>query len=314
MMSELVSIIIPCYNAENYVAEAIQSALDQTHDNCEVIVVDDGSSDGSVKILKGFGEKIRWVTQPNRGGCAARNTGIEMAQGGWIQFLDADDVLTNTCVEDKIMHSDVPGTVMVSRLSVHEGYPESMISTFWQRDSYDFSYMLRVGTPQTSQPLHKTENLRMVGGFNEELPCANEYDLHLRLSLLLGLRFEVINTVGVHIRPLPGSLSRRSTARMSLSIAKARHHVFRLLCRDENHPATVLQPFEDLLIPTARKLWHGGMSQDALWLHGIASQLSKNWWKYGYGKQKLRPAVASLIGFAAYERLTSVFGHSSSGQ
>jgi glycosyltransferase involved in cell wall biosynthesis len=89
----LVSIIIPCYNAEKYVAEAIQSALDQTYPECEVIVIDDGSSDGSLEVIKGFGEKIRWESGPNRGGCAARNRGAALAKGEYFQFLDADDVL-----------------------------------------------------------------------------------------------------------------------------------------------------------------------------------------------------------------------------
>jgi len=87
-----VSVIIPCYNKRAYVAAAIESALAQTHP-CEVIVVDDGSSDGSLEVVRQFDGRIRWVTGPNRGGSAARNTGLQMAQGHWIQFLDADDIL-----------------------------------------------------------------------------------------------------------------------------------------------------------------------------------------------------------------------------
>ncbi len=94
-----VSIIIPCYNAEKYVAEAIQSALDQTYPHCEVIVIDDGSTDGSLEVIKCFGDKIRWETGPNRGGCAARNRGLELAQGEWIQFLDADDLISAEKIE-----------------------------------------------------------------------------------------------------------------------------------------------------------------------------------------------------------------------
>jgi glycosyltransferase involved in cell wall biosynthesis len=89
----LVSIIIPCYNAQAYVAEAIQSALNQTYPHCEIIVIDDGSSDGSLEIIKSFGAAIRSESGPNRGGCAARNRGFSLSRGGWIQFLDADDRL-----------------------------------------------------------------------------------------------------------------------------------------------------------------------------------------------------------------------------
>jgi glycosyltransferase involved in cell wall biosynthesis len=87
----LVSIVIPCYNASNYIAEAIQSALDQTYSACEVIVIDDGSTDHSLSIIRNFGDRIRWETGDNHGGCAARNRGLELAAGTWVQFLDADD-------------------------------------------------------------------------------------------------------------------------------------------------------------------------------------------------------------------------------
>lgn len=87
-----VSIIIPCYNKRAYVAAAIESALAQSH-ACEVIVVDDGSTDGSLDEIRKFDGRIRWVTGANRGGCAARNTGIEMSSGDYLQFLDADDIL-----------------------------------------------------------------------------------------------------------------------------------------------------------------------------------------------------------------------------
>jgi hypothetical protein len=98
----LVSIIIPCYNAAEYVAEAIQSALDQTYPNCEVIVIDDGSTDGSLEVIKSFGGTIRWETGPNQGGCAARNRGLELARGEWIQFLDSDDRITTGKVASQV--------------------------------------------------------------------------------------------------------------------------------------------------------------------------------------------------------------------
>ncbi|MEZ6146240.1 MAG: glycosyltransferase [Planctomycetaceae bacterium] len=93
MNEPLVSIIIPCYNAAEFVAEAIESAAGQTYGNVEVIVIDDGSTDESVDVLRSFGDRIRWETGPNRGACAARNRGLELAQGEIVQFLDSDDLL-----------------------------------------------------------------------------------------------------------------------------------------------------------------------------------------------------------------------------
>lgn len=91
-MEPNVSIIIPCYNKRAYVAATIESSLAQTHP-CEVIVVDDGSTDGSLDEIRRFEGQVRWVTGPNRGGCAARNTGVDMSSGDYLQFLDADDIL-----------------------------------------------------------------------------------------------------------------------------------------------------------------------------------------------------------------------------
>src|SRR3989442_14959767 len=87
-----VSVVIPVYNGERYLVDAIQSVLDQTYQNFEVIVVDDGSTDGSAAVAKRFGEAIRFVHQANGGVCKARNTGIAAARGGYLAFLDQDDL------------------------------------------------------------------------------------------------------------------------------------------------------------------------------------------------------------------------------
>src|SRR5688500_9583140 len=92
MTKALVSVVIPAYNYGHFVTEAVASALNQTHPHVEVIVVDDGSTDGTADILKPFGSRIRYIYQPNRGLSAARNTGIRAARGEWVAFLDADDL------------------------------------------------------------------------------------------------------------------------------------------------------------------------------------------------------------------------------
>ena len=96
-----VSIVIPCYNAERFVAQAIQSALDQGP-NVEVIVVDDGSTDGSLDVIKSFGDRIHWRTGPNRGACSARNDGLALAHGEFVFFLDADDWLAGGAIQNAL--------------------------------------------------------------------------------------------------------------------------------------------------------------------------------------------------------------------
>lgn len=102
-MNPLVSILIPAYNAAQWLAETLESASAQTWPHCEIIVVDDGSSDGTFAIAKTFEPRgVRCVTQPNRGASAARNHALRLAQGEFIQFLDADDLLAPSKIERQL--------------------------------------------------------------------------------------------------------------------------------------------------------------------------------------------------------------------
>jgi glycosyltransferase involved in cell wall biosynthesis len=99
----LVSIIIPLYNAEKYIAEAITSAKTQTWPNIEIIVIDDGSTDNSLAVAKTFeGENIKIFNQENRGASAARNKGLSESKGEYIQFLDADDFISPGKIKEQV--------------------------------------------------------------------------------------------------------------------------------------------------------------------------------------------------------------------
>ena len=101
-MSPLVSILIPAYNSQEWIKETIESALAQTWTSKEVIVVDDGSTDQTLEIARRYASKhVRVVTQPNQGAAVARNTAFSLAQGDYIQWLDADDVLDPYKVENQ---------------------------------------------------------------------------------------------------------------------------------------------------------------------------------------------------------------------
>jgi glycosyltransferase involved in cell wall biosynthesis len=87
----LVSVMLPAYNAGNYLAEAIDSVLAQTHRPLELIVVDDGSEDDTADIARGYGDRITFLQQQRQGNGGARNTAVAHAQGEYLAFLDADD-------------------------------------------------------------------------------------------------------------------------------------------------------------------------------------------------------------------------------
>lgn len=92
-MNKLVSIIIPCFNAEQWLTEAIDSCLHQTYPQIEIVVIDDGSTDNSLQIIQSYGDRIIWETGRNQGGNYARNRGFALSTGDYIQYLDADDYL-----------------------------------------------------------------------------------------------------------------------------------------------------------------------------------------------------------------------------
>ena len=95
-MSPLISVIVPVYNKEKYVAECLNSILNQTYSNIEVIIIDDGSTDKSLEICMRYAEedkRVKVFPQENGGPSAARNKGLDNAKGEYVAFVDADDIL-----------------------------------------------------------------------------------------------------------------------------------------------------------------------------------------------------------------------------
>jgi glycosyltransferase involved in cell wall biosynthesis len=212
----LVSIIIPCYNSEKWVGDAIQSALSQTHKEIEVIVVDDGSTDMSLEVIRSFGERIRYCTGMNRGACSARNTGVAMAKGEFIQFLDSDDLLH----PNKISRSlealrDRQETLVYSLHEVRSLDPDCIAATQWNRrdDCNDALIFMLQGDLPTPAPLHRRMAIERIGGFREDLPCAQDRDFHIRMAMS-GTKFELIPEVLHTIRRRKGSIGTSNPARV----------------------------------------------------------------------------------------------------
>ena len=99
----LVSIIIPCYNAERFLVETLESAFNQSYPHTEIIVVDDGSSDGTGELIRAYADRVRAEFCPNGGVCTARNRGTALARGEFIQYLDADDLLAPDAIASRVV-------------------------------------------------------------------------------------------------------------------------------------------------------------------------------------------------------------------
>jgi len=119
----LVSVIIPVYNSEKYVSESIRSVLSQTYTDYEIIIVNDGSTDDSTSIIKGFGSRVKVLEQPNLGAAAARNLGVKRSEGEFLAFLDSDDLW----VEQKL-EWQVSSLLEEPDIDMSFGYFESFIS------------------------------------------------------------------------------------------------------------------------------------------------------------------------------------------
>ncbi len=189
----LVSLIIPAYNSRAYICRAIDSCLAQTYPHCEIVVVDDGSTDGTADLVREryggiIGDRIRIVEQANRGASGARNTGVREARGEFVHFCDSDDVL----LPDKVQKSyarfvEFPESVLVTTgatiIDTKTGRETPRLG--FELPSGDIYCELLIGYGNfvgTSTAMVRRLSVLDVGGFDESLPVAEDWDLWLRLA------------------------------------------------------------------------------------------------------------------------------------
>lgn len=174
-----ISVIIPCYNQAHFLAEAVQSALDQDVPDLEVIVVNDGSPDNTREVAAQFGDRIRYIEQENRGLSGARNTGIRAARGEYIALLDSDDV----CLPGRLRiqsaylneHPEV-GAIFTDALLYQDGQVLGRKSRISGRPRHpeDFRWETVEYYPTPSTALIRRECFCGVGYFDERLRRAGE--------------------------------------------------------------------------------------------------------------------------------------------
>lgn len=183
-----VSIIIPCLNGERYLAESLESALAQTHGAVEVVFIDDGSTDGSLAIARGF-PQVTVLSQPNAGISVARNAGMDASESEYVLFLDADDRLAPDAVRDHLAgFAAAPDAAMVygaARIidvagEVVEQQPASI--GYMHREE-----MLVRDTPLPSQCMYRRDAVTVAGRFKPGLRMVEDYDLQFRIVGAAGL-------------------------------------------------------------------------------------------------------------------------------
>lgn len=185
-----VTIVLPCFNAERHLDRCLASLFAQTHDQLDLIAIDDGSSDGTFEMLQAARARSPFpmtvLGQANAGACAARNKGLQAASGEYIQFMDADDAL----LPEKIAHhlrcaesNDWPG-IVVGSATLHA--PDGTKSVDQQRSEardpwLDLAAHRMGGTPNN---LWQRDAVVRAGGWDESLKSSQEYDLMFRMVQL----------------------------------------------------------------------------------------------------------------------------------
>jgi len=178
----LVSVIIPAYNAANFVACAIKSVLDQTMEDFEIIVVDDGSKDYTPRVVEPFlvDSRVRYIHQENRGLPGARNAGAKVSRGEYLAFLDADDSLAPKSLEAMRRRIEESGSAWLnvgvlklegkSRTIRHPRFPEGDLLLAILADDFI-----------TRSPFYPRKEFFAIGMYDEEIRMREDWDINIRM-------------------------------------------------------------------------------------------------------------------------------------
>jgi glycosyltransferase involved in cell wall biosynthesis len=246
-MTELVSIVIPCHNAAPWLTQTLESALAQTWKEKEVILVDDGSTDGSPAVAARFEPRgVTVVSQANRGASAARNHGLRLARGSYIQYLDADDLLAPEKIALQMELAGRCGRDMalcctwsrfVSTPSDAEFSPQPLCRDAapvdWVVSKLECNAMMHPAAWLTPRSLSE-----LAGPWDESLSLDDDGEYFTRVVLAShGVRF-CQEAVSFYRSRLPGSLSRSNSDRAWDSALRSLELSSRMLRQKEDSPRT----------------------------------------------------------------------------
>lgn len=214
MLNDGISVIIPTFNRKNYILNSVNSVLNQTYHNLEVIVVDDGSEDGTEVLFNDYTDvRLRYFRlKSNHGVAYARNFGVEHARYDVIAFNDSDDLWH----EDKLQRQMVYWNKHEDDILVYCAYAmkenlndkkfikapvEPISSSEYGQET--FLYLLNQNTIGTPTILMKKNAFLQIGGFDTSLPALEDWDLAVRLSIIgnIGYLDEILVSVDAAIRP-----------------------------------------------------------------------------------------------------------------
>lgn len=226
----LFSIVIPAYNREKVITRAIDSILKQTIDDYEIIVVDDGSSDNTEKVVKAYStNKIKYILQENQGATSARNTGIVNSKGKYISFLDSDDEWMTNMLEKQLSCFENDKSVGLVYSNFMIAYPDGHLDNFSKQLGIEgnvYADILKQGyLAPTSVISVRTECFDKVGLFDKDLPASQDDDICFRLSKVYAIKY--IPEVMAYLHTDTGN-------RISTNYSKVANGWWMLWCKHED--------------------------------------------------------------------------------
>ncbi|HVM38991.1 MAG TPA: glycosyltransferase [Sphingomicrobium sp.] len=185
----LVSVVVPTYNRAEYIVETIESVLQQTYPNIEIIVIDDGSTDDTAEVIRPFAPRIRYVWQDNAERGASRNHGLRLASGKYIAFLDSDDVWVASKVEAAVAFLEANphvGLVYTDAVQIDSNGKELRLLRASGPSGRVTGKLLENNFVSIGTHMARTEVVREIGGFREErqLSGSEDWEMWVRLSLV----------------------------------------------------------------------------------------------------------------------------------
>jgi len=185
-------VIIPTYNRASFLKEAVQSVLDQDYlaspdkaARFELLVIDDGSTDNTEKIVRTFGEEVKYHYQANRGISASRNLGLHLARGDYIAFLDSDDLWKETKLRMQMNFMENISRAKVcytEEIWIRKGVRVNPKRKHQKHSGWIFDKVLPLCLLSLSSALFKREVFQEVGYFDEDLPVCEDYEFGLKVA------------------------------------------------------------------------------------------------------------------------------------
>jgi glycosyltransferase involved in cell wall biosynthesis len=182
----LVSIVTPSYNQARFLGRTIDSVLGQDYPHVEYVVIDGGSTDGSVELLRGFGDRLRWLSEPDRGQSDAINKGFALCHGSICGYLNSDDVLQPRAIRSAVEYFlDHPESDMLYGNAFHIDADDRILGPYDTAD-YDFTRMLQNCFICQPAAFWRASIAHRVGPFDPDLHYAMDLDYWLRIDRVGG--------------------------------------------------------------------------------------------------------------------------------